>query len=79
MRKLTVTAPDDVYRQARIKAAQQGTSVSAVLARFLASLSDTDLEFSRLLAQQDEVLREIDRSRGADRLDRDRVHDRTVR
>ena len=79
MKNLTVTVPEDVYRQARIKAAEQGTSVSAVVARFLATLGDTDSEFSRLLAQQDEVLREIDSFRGADRLERDRVHDRAVR
>lgn len=79
MRNLTVTVPDDVYRQARIKAAEHGKSLSAVVAEYLASLCESDSQFARLLAQQDEVLREIDSFRAADRLDRDRVHDRAIR
>jgi hypothetical protein len=31
-KNITVTAPDDVYRRARIRAAEQGRSVSALVA-----------------------------------------------
>jgi plasmid stability protein len=79
MRNVTVSVPDEVYRQARIKAAKLGRSLSAVVADYLAILSAEDDEFDRLRAQQQEVLSEIETFRAADRLDRDRLHDRALR
>ena len=79
MRNLTVTVPDEVYRQARIRAAEQGRSVSSLVAEFLSTLSGADDEFDRLRAQQEEVLGEIETFRAGDRLDRDRLHDRALR
>lgn len=79
MRNITVSVPDDVYRQARIEAAKQGRSVSALVARYLATLADEGDDFERLLARQEEVLAEIDRFRAGDRLERDRLHERAVR
>jgi len=79
MRNITVTVPDDVYRNARIRAAERGTSVSALVAGYLRSLSWREAEFSRLEAQQQQVQREIRRFRARDRLDRDQLHDRAVR
>lgn len=66
-------------RAARIRAAEQGSSVSALVGRYLASLSNGDAEFSRLEAQQRQVQGEIDRFRAADRIGRDEVHDRALR
>lgn len=79
MRNVTVSVPDEVYRQARVKAAEQGRSLSALVAEYLSSLSRADDEFARLRAQQEEVVGEIDSFRAADRLDRDRLHDRALR
>lgn len=79
MRNVTVSVPDEVYRQARIKAAELGRSLSAVVAEYLATLSAADDEFDRLRAQQEEVLSEIESFHAADRLNRDRLHDRAVR
>lgn len=79
MANITVSVPDEVYRQARIRAAEQGRSVSALVAEYLASLSEADDTFDRLLAQQEEVFREIESFRAGDRLTRDEVHDRAVR
>jgi len=79
MRNITVSVPEDVYRQARIKAAEQGESVSALVAQFLSRLSDTDDRFERLQAQQEEVLAEIESFRAGDRLGREQVHDRALR
>lgn len=79
MRNITVSVPEDVYRQARIKAAEQGESVSALVAQFLSTLSDSDDRFDRLLAKQEEVLAEIESFRAGDRLGRDRLHDRAIR
>jgi plasmid stability protein len=73
---ITVSIPDDVYRAARIHAAEQGNSVSALVAGYLRSLSERDIEFSRLEAQQRRVQGEIDRFSARDRLDREAVHDR---
>jgi hypothetical protein len=79
MKNITVSVPDDVYRNARIRAAERGTSVSALVGEYLRSLSGRGAEFSRLEAQQQQVQREIERFRARDRLDRDQLHDRAVR
>ncbi len=79
VRNITLSVPDEVYRRARRCAAEQGTSVSAMVGRYLRSLTDQDTEFVRLEALQQRVLDEIDSFRGADRLPRERLHDRAVR
>jgi plasmid stability protein len=79
MKNLTVSVPDDVYRTARIRAAERGTSVSALVAEYLRSLSGREAEFSRLEAQQEQIQSQISRFRAGDRLDRDQLHDRAVR
>jgi plasmid stability protein len=79
VKNITVTVPDDVYRAARIRAAERGTSVSALVAEYLRSLSARETEFLRLEAQQKQVQSQIERFRARDRLDRDQLHDRAVR
>jgi plasmid stability protein len=76
MRNVTVSVPDDVYKAARIRAAERGSSVSAMVAEYLRSVAGGESEFARLEAQQRRIQAEITRFRGADRLDRDDVHDR---
>src|SRR5690625_7417721 len=73
MKNITVAVPEDVYRTARIKAAEQGRSVSALVAEYLRSLSDDDAEFARLQALQQQTQAEISRFRAADRIGRDEV------
>jgi hypothetical protein len=79
VKNITVSVPDDVYRVARIRAAERGSSVSGLVAAYLRSLSKDDPEYTRLEEQERRVLREIRRFRASDRLDRDQVHDRAVR
>jgi plasmid stability protein len=79
VKNITVSVPDEVYRDARIRAAERGTSVSALVGEFLHSLSEQESEFARLEAQQREVQAEIERFRGGDRLDRDAIHTRAIR
>ena len=79
MKNITLSVPDDVYRAARIRAAERGSSVSALVGDYLRSLWDREAEFARLEAQQGEVQREIVRFRARDRLGRDETHDRAVR
>ena len=79
MKNITVSVPDGVYRAARIRAAERGSSVSALVGEYLRSLSEADAEFSRLEAQQRQIQAEIDRFRAGDRLGRDLIHSRGVR
>jgi hypothetical protein len=79
MRRITVSVPDEIYRQAKIQAAERGRSVSALVAQFLAELAGPGDEFERLLAQQEEILGEISSFRAGGRLLREDVHNRAVR
>lgn len=79
MRNITVSVPDEVYRAALIRAAEEGRSVSAMVAAYLRSLSDQGAEFARMEAQQRLIQAQIVRFRAADRLGRDEVHDRALR
>jgi plasmid stability protein len=79
MKNITVRVPENVYRGARIRAAERGSSVSALVSEFLRSLSEADAEFTRLEERQRDVQERITRFRAADRLSRDEIHDRAIR
>ena len=79
VKNITVSVPDDVYRSARVAAAQRDTSVSALVVAYLERLSGRLEEFGRLEALQREVQGEIGQFRATDRLSRDEVHERAVR
>ncbi len=79
MKNITVSVPEDVYRAARIRAAEEGSSVSGLVAHYLRSLEERESEFARLEALQSQIFGEVDSFRGADRLDRDELHRRAVR
>lgn len=67
---------DETYRLARVKAAERGTSVSALVKGFLASLAADGGDFERL-ARDEVALRErVRRFRAGDRLSREEIHDR---
>jgi hypothetical protein len=78
VKNVTVSVPDDVYRNARVAAARRDTSLSALVVEYLERLSGRMNEFARLEALQQEVQTEIGQFRAADRLGRDEVHDRAV-
>jgi hypothetical protein len=67
------------HRAARIRAAERGSSVSALVAECLRSLNERDAECSRLEALQLQVQQEIDHFSARDRLDRDELHSRALR
>lgn len=79
MANITVTVPDAVYRAARVSAAEQGRSVSALVADYLRSLAGRDAEFARLEAQQRRIVERIERFSAGDRLAREEVHGRAIR
>ena len=76
---ITVTLPDDVYRRARIRAAEENTSVSALVRKFLLDVGSTESEFERRKRLQDRVLASIGTFKAGDRLRREEVHNRALR
>jgi len=79
VKNLTVSVPEDVYRRARVKAAERGTSVSALVAAYLRRLAEEEGEFERLAALEKQLRDQIEEFTATDRLDRDRIHDRAFR
>lgn len=83
MKNITVSIDDETYRLSRVKAAEAGTSVSALVRAYLVALVQGQVpkrEFDRLHRLQDETLEAI-RTRGgglraADNLPRDALHER---
>ena len=76
MKNITVSVDDATYRQARIRAAEQDTSVSALVKRFLTGLASGQSEFDRLADDEERLRERIRQFRAADRLPRDAVHER---
>jgi hypothetical protein len=50
----TVSLPDEVYRKARIKAAERNTPLSSLVKEFLEALADDEGEFKRLERLQED-------------------------
>jgi hypothetical protein len=76
MKNITVTVDDETYRRARIKAAEQDTSVSALVKRFLTQIASGESEFDRLAREEKEIRARIHGFDGGDRLSREDVHER---
>lgn len=76
MKNITVTVDDDTYRRARIKAAAEDTSVSAVVRQFLIDFAASETEFERLKREEQGLRAQISTFRAADRLSRDDLHAR---
>ena len=75
MKNITVTVDDETYRRARIKAAEQDTSISALVKRFLTeTVGESDIE---RLKREERALRDrIATFRAADRKPREDLHKR---
>ena len=57
MKNITVSVDDETYRRSRIKAAEQETSVSALVKQFLTGVAAGDGE-AKNLAREEKALRE---------------------
>ena len=79
MKNVTVSVPEEVYRAARIRAAEEDSSVSALVTGYLRSLEHGRAEFARLAAQQTRIQAEIEGFSARHNVDRDSLHDRAVR
>ena len=76
VKNITVSLPDDMYRRARVRAAEEDTSVSALVQRLLIAYTQEESEYERRKRLQAEVLATIGDFRASDRLARDEVHRR---
>ncbi|MEO5331796.1 MAG: type II toxin-antitoxin system CcdA family antitoxin [Magnetococcus sp. YQC-5] len=76
MKNITVSLNDDIYQQARIKAAAMDTSVSALVRNFLVQLASGESEHERLKREERALRERIQTFTASDRLNRDEVHDR---
>lgn len=83
MKNITVSVDDEIYRRARIKAAEQSSSVSGLVKGFLIRLvEDTsgESEFDRLAREEKELREELRQRKvslsAAHHLKRDELHDR---
>src|SRR4029079_17339847 len=76
MKNITVSVDDDIYRRARIKAAENDTSVSALVREVLVEVAGRESDIERLKRQEREIRERIRTFRARDRLSRDDVHRR---
>jgi len=80
MKNITVSVDYETYHRARIRAAEQRTSVSAIVRRLLSELAAEETEDDRLKRMEEEALERI-KSRGvtfaaSNRLSRGQIHER---
>jgi plasmid stability protein len=76
MKNITVSVDDETYRRARIRAAEQETSVSALVKRFLSELASSESDYERLKREEKELRARIHGFSACDRMSRDEVHER---
>jgi hypothetical protein len=79
MKNITVTVEDDIYRRARMRAAELDTSVSAQVRLFLEQFAQKETEFERLKKLEQRLRTEIGGISASDRLSRDELYDRAAR
>jgi hypothetical protein len=76
MKNITVSVDDETYRRARVKAAEQDTSLSALVRQFLVGLAADEGEVERLVRQERALRGRIARFRASNRLSREKLHRR---
>jgi hypothetical protein len=62
MKNITISVDDELYRLARIKAAEQSTSISALFKAYILQLTGSDAaetEFQRLEREEKELREEL--------------------
>lgn len=76
MKNITVSIDDDTYRRARMKAAAQDTSVSALVRHFLTELGSEESDTERLKREERALRARISAFSASNRLSRNEVHRR---
>ena len=74
MKNITVTVDDETYRRARIKAAENDTSVSALVKRFLNDIAKDETQNERLKREEKALRATIRNFRAAGNISRDKLH-----
>lgn len=74
MRNITVAIDEATYLAARMKAAEQRSSVSALVRQFLKDLAARDERFEALAQEEASIRARIDDFDAAARLPRDHLH-----
>ena len=78
MKNITISLRDDLYRRARVKAAERDTSVTALVREFLTSLGEEESDFERRKRLQEQVLASVKDFRAGDRMTREEAHERNA-
>ncbi len=76
MKNITVSVDEEVYRRARMKAAERDTSVSGLVKNFLVELSSDEPDARRLEREERELRARIRAFTAGNRLSRDEAHER---
>jgi hypothetical protein len=76
MRNITVSLHEEIYRRARIKAAERDTSVSALVKAFLVELASEEPGARGLEREERELRARVRSFSAANRLSRDDAHGR---
>ena len=77
MKNVTVSLDDGTYRRARVRAAETGRSLSAMVRDYLNELGSKQTEFERLHAEELELRKALaGQFRAGDRVSRDEIHER---
>lgn len=76
MKNITVSIDEELHRRARIRAAEQGKSLSAAVREFLIGFAGEETDWERRKRLQEETLASIKSFRAGDRLAREDIHDR---
>jgi len=76
MKNITVSLDEDIYRRARMVAAERDTSVSALVRQFLNNLGSGESTNERLKRQERALRERITDFDGSDRMSRDELHER---
>lgn len=76
MRNVTISLPDQVYRQARVAAAERDVSLSAYVRELLTESVDARADFERRKRLQAKAMEAIDSFNASDRLTRDELYRR---
>ena len=80
MKNITITVSDELYRTTRVRAAEQGTTVTAIVRGIIEDLAARETGFERLAREEIELRAALLASgrglRGAERMAREDVHSR---
>ena len=60
MKNITVSVDDDLYRRARVRAAEQGTSISKVVKNVLVEFATGETERERVVRERELLYAEVD-------------------